>query len=226
MKTLKILMLLTSHAQLGASGKPTGFWLEELATPYYVFSDAGADVTLASPRGGAAPADPRSAQDASAEVKRFTSDAAAQKKLANTVALSAVDVAQYDAVFVVGGHGTMWDLSTKDVGAKLSAGWNAGKVLAAVCHGPAALVEVKDKDGKPVVAGRRVAAFTNDEEKAGGVEKDMPFLLESKLTALGAKHEKAPLWQPFTVTDGRLVTGQNPASSRATAEATLQALKR
>lgn len=225
MKTLKILMLLTSHAQLGASGKPTGFWLEELATPYYVFVDAGAEVTLASPQGGAAPADPRSTTDTPSDVKRFAADATAQKKLADTLALQGVDVTRFDAVFVVGGHGTMWDLPTPEVGAKLSAGWNAGRVLAAVCHGPAALVEVKDQAGRPVVAGRKVAAFSNDEEKAGGLENDMPFLLETKLTSLGAKYQKAPRWQSFTVTDGRLVTGQNPASSKATAEAVLKALR-
>lgn len=158
-------------------------------------------------------------------MKRFAADATAQKKLANTLALQGVDVTRFDAVFVVGGHGTMWDLPTPEVGAKLSAGWNAGRVLAAVCHGPAALVEVKDQAGRPVVAGRKVAAFSNDEEKAGGLENDVPFLLETKLTSLGAKYQKAPRWQSFTVTDGRLVTGQNPASSKATAEAVLKALR-
>ena len=151
----------------------------------------------------------------------------AKAKLAKTVTLSAVDVSTYDAVFVVGGHGTMWDLPSAEVGAQLSRGWTAGKVLAALCHGPAALVGVKGTDGKPAVAGRRVAAFSDAEEKAMQLESTMPFLLESKLTSLGAKYEKAAeLWQPFTVTDGKLVTGQNPASSKATAEATLRALGR
>lgn len=227
MTSLKILMLLTSHTQLGTTGKPTGFWLEELATPYFVFVDAGAEVTLASPQGGAAAADPRSEADPSPEVRRFLADPNAKVKLAKTHVLSSLDVTQYDAVFVVGGHGTMWDLSSTEVGAQLSRGWNAGKVVAAVCHGPAALVNLVDAAGKPVVAGRRVAAFSDAEEKAMQLEKEMPFLLESKLSSLGAKYAKAPaLWQSFTVTDGKLVTGQNPASSRATAEATLKALRR
>lgn len=157
-------------------------------------------------------------------MRRFLGDPAARAKLAKTVTLSSVDVAAYDAV-VDGGHGTMWDLPSPEIGAQLSRGWTAGKVLAAVCHGPAALVGVKGADGKPAVAGRRVAAFGDAEEKAMQLESTMPFLLESKLTSLGARYEKAPkLWQPFTVTDSDLVTGQNPASSKATAEATLRAL--
>jgi putative intracellular protease/amidase len=225
MKTIKILMLLTSHAQLGNTGKPTGFWLEELATPWAVFTDAGAELTFASPQGGRAPVDPRSEKDDAASVKRFRADAGAQNKLAHTRKLSEVDVTAYDAVFVVGGHGTMWDLATPEVGSKLSDGWKAGKVLAAVCHGPAALVHVKDERGNPVVAGRKVSSFSDEEETAAELEKDMPFLLETRLRSLGGKYEKAPRFTAFSVVDGKLVTGQNPASAKVTAENVLRVLR-
>lgn len=224
MKTHRIVMLLTNHSHLGSTSTPTGFWLEELATPWAVFTDAGAQLTFASPQGGAAPADPRSLNDPSPEVRRFQDNREATEKLSKTAVLSKLDLTQFDAVFVVGGHGVMWDLATPAVGEQLSRAWNAGRVLAAVCHGPAALVEVKDAAGKPVVAGRKVSAFSNDEEHAAKMADSMPFLLESRLTSLGAKYEKAPQWQSHCVTDGRLVTGQNPASSRAVAVATLAAL--
>ena len=224
MKTPRILLLVTSHAKLGDTGKPTGLWLEELATPWAVFSDAGADLTLASPLGGRAPVDPRSEKDEAPSVQRFRRDVAAQAQLADTKKLAEVDVSAFDAVFVVGGHGTMWDLPTPEVGAKLSDGWKAGKVLAAVCHGPAALVHVKDEAGVPVVSNRRVSSFTDEEEVAAELDQEMPFLLETKLRSLGAKHEKAPRFAAFSVVDGRLVTGQNPASAKLTAENVLNVL--
>lgn len=225
MKPLKILLLLTSHAQLGSTGRPTGFWLEELATPWSVFTDARAELTLASPLGGPAPVDPRSTKDDSPEVKRFLADRQAQAQLANTRRLGDLDPASFDVVFVVGGHGVMWDLATAEVGAQLGRAWAAGRVLAAVCHGPAALVEVKDGTGTPIVANRRVTGFSDAEERAAELERVVPFLLEARLTALGGRYEKAALWQPFTVRDGKLVTGQNPASARGTAQAALEAAR-
>jgi putative intracellular protease/amidase len=222
---MKILILLTSHAMLGESGQKTGLWLEELAVPYLVFTRAGAEVELASPLGGPAPVDPKSEKEQSAEVKAFLADPKAVAKLKATKKLADV-TGPWDAVFVAGGHGTMWDLPTSaDVAKRLSSTWQAGGVVAAVCHGPAALVSAKDAAGASIVKGRRFTAFTNEEEAAVGLTKVVPFLLESKLSELGGRFEGGPMWAAHVVRDGQLITGQNPASSKGVAEAVLEAVR-
>jgi putative intracellular protease/amidase len=222
----KILIVVTSHEKLGNTGTKTGFWLEELAAPYYEFVDAGAEVDIASPLGGRPPADPKSEESPKGAVKRFLDDATAQKKLADTKRLDAIETGAYDAIFVAGGHGVMWDLVTDTALAKLL-GRQAddGRVVAAVCHGPAALVSAKKKNGEPIVKGKRVASFTNAEEKAAGLTDIVPFLLESRLAELGATHEHGAMWSSFAVRDGFLVTGQNPQSSVLTAKETLAAIE-
>jgi putative intracellular protease/amidase len=220
----KILIIVTSHAELGASGQKTGFWLEELAVPYNAFVRAGATVDIASPRGGRPPADPKSESGESAEVEAFLADAEAQRKLARTKLISEVKD-EYDAYFVAGGHGVMWDLTDEPALARLlAAGFEAGKVVAAVCHGPAALVSVRLRSGEPLVAGRRVNGFSDEEETAVGLASVVPFMLETKLKALGGRYERGPTWGSFAVADGNLVTGQNPASSLAVAQKTLAIL--
>ncbi|MBX7098715.1 MAG: type 1 glutamine amidotransferase domain-containing protein [Myxococcaceae bacterium] len=220
---MKILIVVTSHAVLGSSGMKTGLWLEEVAVPYQVFRAAGAQVDLASPLGGPAPVDPKSEKEPSAETKAFLADTAAVEKLKHTLPLGEVK-GGYDAVFVAGGHGTMWDLPTSaDVARVLSEAWKAGKVVAAVCHGPAGLVGVKDAAGQPIVKGRRFTAFSNEEEAAVGLTKVVPFLLETRLAELGGTYERGPNWASHAVRDGRLVTGQNPASSKAAAQEVLVA---
>lgn len=220
----RILMIVTSHAQLGATNTKTGFWLEELAAPYLEFKRQGAELDLASPAGGLAPADPKSEADPSATVRAFLSDQEATTKLAHTLRLADVE-ATYDAYFVVGGHGVMWDLPDDATLKRLLAdAYDAGKIVAAVCHGPAALVNVRLADGRYLVAGKRVAAFSNAEESAVGLDKVVPFALESTLRERGAHYESAPMWASFAVTDGTLVTGQNPASSVAVARAVLSAM--
>jgi putative intracellular protease/amidase len=222
---MKILILVTSHAMLGTSNTPTGFWLEELAVPYLAFARAGATVDIASPLGGAAPVDPKSENEQSAEVKAFLADPKAVAAMKATKKVSDVGT-DYDAVFVAGGHGTMWDLPTNgEVAKMLSSAWQQGKVVSAVCHGPAALVNVKDAKGLSIMKGRRFTAFTNEEEEAAGLTKTVPFLLETRLTELGGRFEHAGLWQSHAVRDGKLVTGQNPASSKAVAEQVLSALR-
>ncbi|HEX5746639.1 MAG TPA: type 1 glutamine amidotransferase domain-containing protein [Archangium sp.] len=224
-KVLKILLIVTSHEQMGASGERTGFWMEELAAPYAEFSTAGAQVDIASPLGGKAPADPRSLGEQSEVVRAFLADPAAVKKMENTLALEQVK-GTYDAYFVVGGHGVMWDLAAyAPLHKMLGKEWDRGAVVAAVCHGPAALVGVKDKAGKPLVAGRRVAGFSNEEEAAVKLDKVVPFALETRLKELGGNYERGPMWKSFAVRDGRLVTGQNPASSAAVAREVLSALR-
>ena len=224
--SLKILIVVTSHTALGDTGKPTGFWLEELAVPYQVFSRAGAQVELASPKGGPAPADPRSLEKPSDEVKAFQADAAAQQKLAGTLKLSEVKPG-YDAVFVAGGHGVMWDLTKDPALARLLGDTYAqGHVVAAVCHGPAALAQVKKANGEPLVKGLRFTGFSDEEETAMELTRVVPFLIETTLKGQGGKYERAAMWQSHVVRDGRLVTGQNPASSKATAEETLRAARR
>lgn len=223
MTTKRILMIVTSHDRLGETDTPTGFWLEELAAPYQAFAAAGAEITIASPAGGAAPVDPKSQSSKNEAVKAFMSDAQATAKLKNTVRLDAVDET-FDAYFVVGGHGAMWDLADAPrVNEVLGGAFERGAVVAAVCHGSAALVGVK-ADGKPLVAGRRVAGFSDEEEKAAELENIVPFPLESRLVELGGRYERGPNWAPFAVRDGRLVTGQNPASSALAAKLTLEAL--
>ena len=221
----KILIVVTSHAKLGDSGKDTGFWLEEVAVPYQEFVKAGTTVDIASPLGGRAPVDPGSAKNPNAESQAFLDDPVAVGKLENTLLLESVRD-DYDAVFVAGGHGVMWDLSTSPaIASLLSNTYARGGVVAAVCHGTAALVNATKPDNTPLVAGLRVAGFSDEEERGVGLEKIVPFLLESKLTELGGRYERGPMWQPFAVRDGRLVTGQNPASSKAVAQETLAALR-
>lgn len=221
---LKVLIVLTSHAQMGATTEPTGFWLEEFTTPYYAFADAGAQVEIASIKGGRAPIDPRSLQaaDEPDSVKRYRADPQLQAALEQTLAVEAVAAHDYDIVFLPGGHGTMWDLPDSAALSQLIATTlERGDVVGAVCHGPAGLVNARFKDGKPVVAGRKVAGFTNSEEEAVGLAKVVPFLLETRLRELGGQYTSGPDFKPFAVADGNLVTGQNPASSARTAELAL-----
>ncbi|MGZ9112991.1 MAG: type 1 glutamine amidotransferase domain-containing protein [Brevundimonas sp.] len=225
---MKILIVLTSHDQLGETGKKTGFWLEEFAAPYYVLKDAGADITLASPKGGQPPLDPKSDEpDAQTKAtERFKNDAQANAALAATHPLSGIKAEDYDAVFYPGGHGPMWDLAEDKTSiALIEAFAKADKPVGAVCHAPAALRHVKGPDGEYLVKGRRVTGFTNGEEDAVGLTDVVPFLLEDMLTANGGRYEKGADFQPFVLTDGRLITGQNPASSEAAAKALLGLLK-
>lgn len=226
---MKILMVLTSHDQLGDTGHKTGFWLEEFAAPYYVFKDAGAAITLASPAGGQPPLDPKSDEpDAqTAATERFRQDVQAQAALAATVPLAQVDAADFDAVFYPGGHGPLWDLANDPASiALLEAFERAGKPLGLVCHAPGALVKVRAANGQPLVAGRRVTGFTNSEEAAVGLSAVVPFLIEDEFIRLGGHYQKGPDWQAHVVTDGRLVTGQNPGSSEGVAQALLSLLAR
>lgn len=226
---MKVLIVLTSHEDLGNTGKKTGFWLEEFAAPYYALRDAGAELTIASPKGGQPPLDPKSS-DPSAQTdatRRFESDAAARTELANTKRLADVDASAFDAVFYPGGHGPLWDLAEDPVSiALIEKTIAAGKPVAAVCHAPAVLRHVKGADGKPLVAGKSVTGFSNDEEAAVDLTKVVPFLVEDMLKAEGGRYTKAADWQPHVVTDGLLITGQNPASSEPVAEALLAALRR
>ena len=223
----KILMVLTSHDQLGNTGAKTGFWLEEFAAPYYVFKDAGTEVTLASPKGGQPPLDPKS-DDPGAQTdatRRFKADAAAQKALAHTERLADVQAADFDAVFYPGGHGPLWDLAEDAHSiALIEATLNAGKPVAAVCHAPGVLRHPKGKDGQSVVKGKNVTGFTNTEEAAVGLTNVVPFLVEDMLQANGGHYAKLGDWQPYAITDGLLITGQNPASSEPAANALLKKL--
>lgn len=224
---MKILMVLTSHSTLGNTGKKTGFWLEEFAAPYYVFKDAGADITLASPLGGQPPLDPKSDVPASQteSTRRFKADPAAQLSLAGTVKLSEISGDKFDAVFYPGGHGPLWDLAEDPSSiALIDTMLAAGKPVAAVCHAPAALRHAKTAGGIPVVQNRTVTGFTNTEEEAAGLTQVVPFLVEDMLKQQGGRYSKAADWQPHVVTDGLLITGQNPASSEPAARALLAAL--
>lgn len=224
---MKILMVLTSHDQLGDTGKKTGFWLEEFAAPYYVFKDAGAEITLASPAGGQPPLDPKSdAPDAQTEsTERFKNDPEAQQALANTVKLAEVQADDYDGLFYPGGHGPLWDLAeSRDSIALLEAFAQSGKPFGLVCHAPGVLRHVKATDGTPLVKGRTVTGFTNSEEAAVQLTDVVPFLVEDELKTLGAHYEKGPDWGSYVVEDGNLVTGQNPASSEDAADALLAKL--
>lgn len=225
---MNVLMVLTSHDQLGDTGKKTGFWLEEFAAPYYVFKDAGAHITLASPAGGMPPLDPKSdADDAQTDAtKRFKADPDSQHALSNTTPLHSINVADYDAVFYPGGHGPLWDLAEdKDSIALIEAAYAAHKPVAAVCHAPAVLRHVKGADGEPLVKGKNVTGFTNTEEDAVGLTDIVPFLVEDMLKANGGNYHKAVDWASFVQVDGHLVTGQNPASSEAAALELLKLLK-
>lgn len=225
---MNILMVLTSHDRLGDTGKKTGFWLEEFAAPYYVFKDAGATLTLASPRGGQPPLDPKSDEpDAQTEAtRRFRADPQARQALANTVTLSSVRAQDFDAVFYPGGHGPLWDLAEDADSIRLIEAMIAGgKPVAAVCHAPGVLAQVRGVDGDLLVKGKRVTGFTNTEEEAVGLTGVVPFLVEDMLVKNGGQYSKTDDWQPYVVTDGLLVTGQNPASSEAGAHALLALLK-
>jgi putative intracellular protease/amidase len=223
---MKILMVLTSHDKLGNTGRKTGFWLEEFAAPYCTFLDAGAKVTVASPKGGQPPLDPKSdTPEGQTELtRRFKKDPAAQSVLANTARLADVKASDYDAVFYPGGHGPMWDLTEDPKSITLiETFYTSGKPVAAVCHAPGVLHRVKIQ-GQPIVKGKRVTGFTNGEEEAVHLTKVVPFLVEDELKRLGGLYEKGADWASFVITDGRLVTGQNPASSKAGAEALLKLL--
>lgn len=225
---MKILIVLTSHDTLGNTGRKTGFWLEEFAAPYYAFVDAGATVTLASPKGGQPPLDPKSDDpDAQTDAtRRFRQDTEAQRVLASTRRLADVQAADYDAVFYPGGHGPLWDLAedTRSVGL-IETMLAAGKPVSAVCHAPGVLRHAKTADGKPLVQGRQVTGFSNAEEAAVQLTDVVPFLVEDELTRLGGLYSSGPDWQPHVVSDGLLVTGQNPASSVGVAQALLERLK-
>ena len=220
---MKILMVLTSHDQLGNTGRKTGFWLEEFAAPYFVFKDAGVQLTLASPKGGQPPIDPKSdlPENQTEAMARFKKDQAAQAALSKTVKLSDVKAEDFDTIFYVGGHGPMWDLVDNPVSiALIESFYNSGKPVAAVCHSPAVFHRVTYK-GEPLVKGKRVTGFTNGEEEAVQLTHVVPFLVEDELKRVGGLYEKAPDWQSYAIVDGRLITGQNPASSTAAAQALL-----
>ena len=225
---MKVLIVLTSHDQLGNTGEKTGFWLEELAAPYYLLKDAGVDVTLASVKGGQPPLDPKSNDPTfqTAATRRFEADAEARAALASTPKLSDVAGGDYDAVFYPGGHGPMWDLA-EDANSRalIESTFASGKPVALVCHAPGVLRHVKAKDGSALVKGKNVTGFTNSEEAAVGLTEVVPFLVEDMLKASGANFSKVADWQPYVVTDGLLITGQNPASSDPVAHALLTMLK-
>lgn len=224
---MKIVMILTSHDQLGNTGHKTGFWLEEFAAPYYVFKDAGAEITLASPQGGQPPLDPKSDQPESQTdaTRRFRSDPEAQNALANTLKLRGVSPDDYDAVFYPGGHGPLWDLAEdQDSIALIEAIYAAGKPVAAVCHAPGVFRHTKSADGSPLVQGKSVTGFSNSEEQAVGLMDVVPFRVEDQLKKNGGKYSQAADWQAYAVTDGNLITGQNPSSSVAVAQALLELL--
>lgn len=228
MSNPRILIVLTSHDTLGQTGEKTGFWLEEFAAPYYVFRDAGADITLASPLGGHPPIDPKSALEEwqTADTQRFALDPVAQAALAETVRLVDLDAGDFDAIFFPGGHGPMWDFPDDRALADLIEAFDEEqKPIGAVCHGPVALVGATRSDGCPLVAGKRISAFTNTEEQAVGLAEVVPFLLQDRIAALGATFVKSEDFTSHVVTDGHLVTGQNPQSSVAGAEAVLALLK-
>ncbi len=225
---MKILMVLTSHDRLGDTGQKTGFWLEEFAAPYYVFKDAQAAITLASPAGGQPPLDPKSdaPEHQTAATLRFKQDAEAQAALAATVKLSSVAPEDFDAVFYPGGHGPLWDLAEDRHSIALIESLHAaGKPVAAVCHAPAVLRHCKTAAGAPLIQGKSVTGFSNSEEAAVQLTGIVPFLLEDELQAKGARYSRAADWQSHALVDGHLITGQNPASSVAVAEAVLAALQ-
>lgn len=221
---MKILMVLTSHDQLGNTGRKTGFWLEEFAAPYFVFADAGVELTLASPKGGQPPVDPKSdlPENQTPAMERFKKDERAKKALSQTAKLADMKADDFDTIFYVGGHGPLWDLAESLVSIRLiESFYNTGKPIALVCHSPGVLHRVTYK-GAPLVKGKRVTGFTNSEEAAVELTDVVPFLVEDELKRLGGLFEKAPDWQSFVIVDGRLITGQNPASSTAAAQALLK----
>ncbi len=224
---MKILMILTSHDTLGDTGRKTGFWLEELAAPYYIFKDAGAAITLASPKGGQPPLDPKSNEPDSQtdDTRRFEADDEAKAALASTVKLADVSATDFDTVFYPGGHGPLWDLAEDALSIDLiETMLAAGKPVALVCHAPGVLRHVKTADGRPLVEGKKVTGFANSEEDAVGLTDVVPFLVEDELTAKGGVYSRGPDWGSYVVQDGLLITGQNPGSSAAAARALLDAL--
>lgn len=225
---MKVLIVLTSHDKLGDTGRKTGFWLEELAAPYFEFKEAGFEITLASPKGGQPPLDPKSNEPdfQTDATRRFEADAEANKALANTVKLADVSSDDFDTVFYPGGHGPMWDLAESDDSAALIESFLAAdKPVALVCHAPGALRHVKAADGRPLVEGKKVTGFTNSEEAAVGLTEVVPFLVEDELQAKGGIYSKGADWESYILQDGLLITGQNPASSAAAAERLIAALK-
>ena len=225
---MKVLMVLTSHDQLGDTGKKTGFWVEEFAAPYYALADAGADITLASPKGGQPPIDPSSTtEDAQTEAtKRFDKDQELQKKLSMTKKLEDVDASNFDGVFYPGGHGPLWDLANSLKSISLIEAFNEQmKPMAFVCHAPGVLANVEDHK-KPLVRGKKVTGFTNSEEDAVGLTNVVPFLVEDKMNQLGANYSKGEDWSSYVVVDGKLITGQNPASSDKAARELLRLLQK
>jgi putative intracellular protease/amidase len=225
---MNVLIVLTSHDKLGDTGQKTGFWLEEFASPYYRLKDAGARLTLASPNGGQPPLDPKSNEpDAQTEAtRRFHNDPSAQKDLASTVRLADMRVENFDAVFFPGGHGPLWDLYGDDASISLIEAFiAAGKPVAAVCHAPAVLLNARAPDGEPLVRGKQLTGFSNSEEAAVGLTNIVPYLLEDRLIAAGGVYQKTDDWNPLVVVDGLVITGQNPASSEAVADALLNALR-
>jgi putative intracellular protease/amidase len=219
---MHVLIVLTSHDQLGDTGHKTGFWLEEFASPYYSLLDAGASVTLASPMGGQPPLDPKSSEPGflTDATHRFEDDKAAKTALANTVKLSSVQADNFDAVFYPGGHGPLWDLhNDTDSIALIEAFIAAGKPVATVCHAPAVLLKAKAANGDPLVMGKKVTGFSNSEEAAVELTDVVPYLLEDELVAMGGLYRKIEDWHPLAVVDGLIITGQNPGSSTAVAEA-------
>jgi len=226
---VKILMVLTSHDKLGNTGRETGFWLEEFAAPYFTFKDAGAEIVIASPKGGQPPLDPKSNEPnfQTDLTHRFEADADANARLATTVRLDSVKAGDFDTVFYPGGHGPMWDLAEDKISIKLLESFlAAGKTFALVCHSSGALRHVKTPDGKPLVEGKTVTGFTNGEEEEVGLTKVVPFLVEDELMRLGATFSKVKNWGVHTVADGQLITGQNPASSGPAAKLLIDTLNK
>jgi len=224
---MKILMVLTSHSELGDTGKKTGFWVEEFAAPYYIFKDAGANITIASPKGGQPPIDPSSNEPANQTeaTHRFDNDEVLQDLLVKTKKLSEISADDFDAVFYPGGHGPLWDLTNdKDSIALIESFWDDKKPVVAVCHAPSVLLNVIDEEDLPLLKDRKVTGFTNTEEAAAGLTEIVPFLLEDELKRMGGIYSKKEDWASYVVTDGLLITGQNPASSKAAAEKLVELL--
>jgi putative intracellular protease/amidase len=232
MPNRKVLIVTTSHAELGNTGRRTGVWLEELAAPYYVLREAGAEVTVASIKGGEIPFDPRSTGEEPSDLpvpetaRRFLDDPDAMAAAKDSPSIEEADAASFDAIYLPGGHGAMWDMPDNATLAGIVGSlFDTGKIVSAVCHGPAGLVSAKRRDGRPLVDGKRVNSFTNAEEKAVGLAEVVPFLLETRLRELGGRFEGGPDWQPFAVRDGNLITGQNPMSSELLARRVTEALE-
>lgn len=225
---MKVLFVLTSHSDLGNTGQKTGFWIEEFAAPYYVMADAGVEITIASPKGGQPPIDPKSdsPENQTPATERFHADEALKAKLANSLKLSEVNDGDYDAVFYPGGHGPLWDLAEdKNSVSLIESFHNNNKPVAFVCHAPAALLHVKAANGEPLVKGKQVTGFSNTEEEAVQLTDIVPFLLEDELKNLGATYSKGDDWSSHVKKDGLLITGQNPGSSEETAKVLLETLK-